>query len=89
MINYCECYECNHLFGEIAENHLGKFILPYRIINEIYGKGKAKNTAKDMPTTEEISYETYRFEQKKNVSILESETFDVRNMLIEKKVLGD
>lgn len=22
LINFCECYECNHLFGEIAENHL-------------------------------------------------------------------
>ncbi len=88
LINYCECYDCNHLFGEIAENHLGKYMMPYRIINEVYGKGKAKNTVKDMPTTEGISYGTYRFEQKKNVPIFESETFDVRNLLIEKNGTG-
>lgn len=88
LINYCECYDCNHLFGEIAENHLGKYIMPYRIINEVYGKGKAKNIVKDMPTTEGISYGTYRFEQKKNVPIFKSETFDVQNVLIEKSGTG-
>ena len=31
LINFCECYECNHLFGEIAENHLGKFVMHYEI----------------------------------------------------------
>lgn len=49
LINFCECYDCNHLFGEIAENHLGKYIMPYRIVNEVYGKGKYKNVVKDMP----------------------------------------
>ena len=88
LITYCECYECNHLFGEISENHLGKYMMPYRIINEVYGKGKAKNTVKDMPTTEGISYGTYRFEQKKNVSIFERKTFDIRNLLIEKNGTG-
>lgn len=88
LINYCECYECNHLFGEIAENHLGKYIMPYRIVNEVYGKGKAKNTVKDMPITDDISYGTYRFEQKKNVPVFESEIFDVHNMLIEKNGTG-
>ena len=42
LINYCECYECNHLFGEIAENHLGKYIMPYRFINDVFGKSKKK-----------------------------------------------
>lgn len=86
LINFCECYDCNHLFGEIAENHLGKFIMPYRIINEVYGKGNYKNVAKDMPENKDLlSYGTYRFEQKKNVPIFPSETFDVHNMLIEKR----
>ena len=88
LINYCECYECNHLFGEIAENHLGKFIMPYRIINEVYGKGAYKNVVKDMPVDEKISYGTYRFEQAKNVSVFQSETFDVHNMLIERAGTG-
>lgn len=88
LVNNCECYECNHLFGEIAENHLGKFVLPYRMINEVYGKGKAKNVSKDMPLDKRISYGTYRFEQKKNSAIFDSEIFDVRNMLIEKNGAG-
>lgn len=88
LINFCECYECNHLFGEIAENHLGKFIMPYRIINEVYGKGAYKNVVKDMPVEKNLSYGTYRFEQKKNDSIFPSEIFDVRNMLIERNGTG-
>lgn len=88
LINFCECYDCNHLFGEIAENHLGKFIMPYRIINEVYGKGKYRNVVKDMPEDEGLSYGTYRFEQKKNAPIFKSDTFDVHNMLIEKSGTG-
>ena len=88
LINFCECYDCNHLFGEIAENHLGKFIMPYRIINEVYGKGKYRNVVKDMPVDKKFSYETYRFEQKKNAPIFQSDTFEVYNMLIEKSGTG-
>lgn len=88
LINYCECYECNHLFGEIAENHIGKFIMPYRIINEVYGKGTYKNVTRDMSEDEELSYGTYRIEQKKNEPIFSSETFDVHNMIIEKEGTG-
>lgn len=88
LISYCECYECNHLFGEIAENHLGKFLMPYRIINEVYGKGAYKNVVKDMPVEEDISYRTYRYEQRKYAPIFPSEIFDVRNMLIEKAGTG-
>lgn len=88
LINFCECYDCNHLFGEIAENHLGKFIMPYRIVNEVYGKGKYKNVVKDMPVDENLTYGTYRFEQKKNAPIFQSDIFDVHNMLIEKSGTG-
>ena len=88
LITYTECYDCNHLFGEIAENHLGKFIMPYRIINEVYGKGKYHNTVKDNPVDDGLSYGTYRFEQKKNAPIFGSETFDVRSMLIEMRGAG-
>lgn len=88
LINFCECYECNHLFGEIAENHLGKFVMPYRIINVVYGKGKFRNVVKDMPHDEKLSYGTYRYEQKKNVPVFQSETFDVHNILIEKAGTG-
>lgn len=88
LINFCECYDCNHLFGEIAENHLGKFIMPYRIVNEVYGKGKYKNVVKDMPVDKDLSYRTFRFEQKKNDPIFQSDTFDVHNILIEKSGTG-
>lgn len=70
------------------ENHLGKYIMPYRIINEVYGKEKYKNVVKDMPEDEGLSYGTYRFEQKKNAPIFKSDTFDVHNMLIEKAGTG-
>ena len=88
LINFCECYDCNHLFGEIAENHLGKFIMPYRIINEVYGKGKFRNVVKDMPVDENLSYGSYRFEQKKNAPVFQSDSFEVYNMLIEKGGTG-
>lgn len=88
LINFCECYDCNHLFGEIAENHLGKFIMPYRFISETYGKGKYRNVAKDKSKDDNLSYGTYRFEQKKNAPVFQSETFDVHNMLIEKAGAG-
>ena len=88
LINFCECYDCNHLFGEIAENHLGKFIMPYRFISETYGKGKSRNVIKDKSENDNLSYGTYRFEQKKNVPVFQSETFDVHNMLIEKAGAG-
>lgn len=82
LINYCECYHCNHRFGEIAENHLGKYILPYRFVNEVSGKSE-KNVIKDMPTDNSKSFGTYRCEQKKNSPVFKSETFDVHGMIIE------
>lgn len=84
LINYCECYHCNHRFGEIAENHLGKYIMPYRIINEVYGKGHGKNIIKDISKDDTKSFETYRFEQRKNQPIFQSETFEVYSLFIEK-----
>lgn len=84
LFNLCECYDCNHIFGEIAENHLGKFIMPYRIINTVYGKS-SKNVIKDMPKNKNFSYEKFRFEQKKNSPVFESQIFEVYNMLIEEK----
>ncbi len=83
LINYCECYECNHLFGEIAENHLGKFIMPYRFINEVYGK-KNKNVIKDTFKDSSIPYATYRFEQRKNQPVLPCEICETSNVIIEK-----
>lgn len=62
--------------------------MPYRIINEVYGKGKYKNVVKDMPEDESLSYGIYRFEQKENAPIFQSNTFDVHNMLIEKAGTG-
>lgn len=88
LFNFCECYDCNHLFGEIAENHLGKFLMPYRIINEIYGKGKFRNIVKDIPVDKNDLYKSYRFEQAKNTPVLQSDTYEIYNMLIEKEGSG-
>ena len=87
LINACECYDCNHIFGEIAENHLGKFIMPYRFIGQIYGKGKQRNVIRDGKHDSE-AFRTFRFEQKKNVPVFKSERFDVNSLLLEVKGEG-
>ena len=98
LINALECYDCNHLFGEIAENHLGKFIMPYRFIAEVYGKdkrkgkGRQKNVIRDGKQGKDSTepFRTFRFEQKKNAPVFESKIFpsetypfDIKSLLIE------
>lgn len=81
LINYRECYECNHLFGEILENHLGKFIMPYRFVCRIFGK-RNKNIIRDNPKDKDMVYENYIFEQS-NTQIFEDSNFDVSTLIIE------
>jgi len=45
LFSYYECNDCNHEFGEIIENHLSKYLLPFRIGSMILGK-KGKITYK-------------------------------------------
>jgi hypothetical protein len=33
-----ECKICNHKFGEICEDSFGKYIFPFKIVSEVYGK---------------------------------------------------
>ena len=38
LFSYYECDECNHEFGEIIEDHLSKYLFPFRIGSIILGK---------------------------------------------------
>jgi len=38
LFSYYECNNCNHEFGETVEDHLSKYLLPYRIGSIILGK---------------------------------------------------
>jgi hypothetical protein len=38
LFSYYECDNCNHEFGEIIEDHLSKYLFPYRIGSIILGK---------------------------------------------------
>ena len=38
IISNYECDSCNHYFGEHLEDHLNKYMLPYRIASQIFGK---------------------------------------------------
>lgn len=88
LINFLECYECNHMFGELAENHLGKYIMPYRVVNGIYGK-RPSNTVKDGNASDSIvSYGTFRIDQKKNVPVISTEVLETNSLVIEKSGTG-
>lgn len=41
LFSIYECKKCNHTFGEICEDSFGKYIFPFKIVSQIYGK---KNT---------------------------------------------
>lgn len=53
LFSLCECRECNTKFGEAFEDSFGKFVLPFKVISQIYGK---KNTIhyKDKETNSEL-----------------------------------
>lgn len=38
IISNYECDSCNHYFGEHLEDHLNKYMLPYRMASQIFGK---------------------------------------------------
>jgi len=38
LFSYYECDECNHEFGRVIEDHLSKYLFPYRIGSIILGK---------------------------------------------------
>lgn len=84
IFSHYECNECNHAFGEVFEDSLGKYMMPYKILTKTFGKSN-KNIIKDKQK-DGLSYSNYRFQVNKNVSAL-NET-EVNGYLIEKKNNG-
>lgn len=60
-----ECDDCNSLFAESLEDHLGKFTKPYRVLGQVKGKKKIPS----YKTPAQLS--RIDFEQGKGISIAE------------------
>ena len=55
LVSYFECDECNTRFGELLEDSLGKYMLPFKMITQVYGK-KNKLVAKDNSEDDSLTY---------------------------------
>ncbi|MCM1126639.1 MAG: HNH endonuclease [Lachnospiraceae bacterium] len=85
LISYCECDKCNEDFGKVFEDNLGKYMLPYKIVTQTFGKNK-QLVSKDIPKDESISYDSYRIQVNKNTPIIEG--FETKGLIIEKRDTG-
>ncbi|OME71493.1 hypothetical protein BSK65_10660 [Paenibacillus odorifer] len=74
--NY-ECSKCNkEIFGSKFEDALGKYVLPFKLISEVYGK-KTSLTDKDIRTGHRIEY-------RKNDPILPEFNEHARKLIIDR-----
>lgn len=80
LFSHFECNQCNEAFGDFFEDSLGKYLLPFKIVSQIYGK-KNRLIAKDMPKDKQLSFDTYQIQLNKNVPILED--MSVKGLIIE------
>jgi len=69
LISHFECDDCNKLFGDFLEDSLGKYMLPFKIITQVYGK-KNKLVAKDKTEDSSLTYGSYRIQFNKDEPIL-------------------
>ena len=56
-------------FGELLEDSLGKYMLPFKIMTQVYGK-KNKLVAKDKSEDDSLVYGSYRIQFNKDASVL-------------------
>lgn len=85
LISHFECDECNEDFGKMFEDSLGKYMLPYKIITQTFGKNK-QLVSKDLSKDDSISYDNFRIQVNKNKPILED--IQTKGIIIEKKDTG-
>lgn len=85
LFSHFECNQCNEAFGELFEDSLGKYLLPFKIVSQIYGK-KNRLITKDMPRDKQLSYDTYQIQLNKNVPVLAE--IPVKGLIIEKSSSG-
>lgn len=81
LISHFECDECNQQFGKMFEDDLGKYMLPYKVVTNTFGKSN-QLSSKDMPKEDGISYGTYRIQMNKNKPVMEN--YEVKSLIIEK-----
>jgi len=85
LISHFECDECNERFGKLFEDNLGKYMLPYKIITQTFGKSK-QLVSKDIPQSSDLSYENYRIQVNKNKPVMDE--YETKGLIIEKKNTG-
>jgi len=85
LISHFECDKCNEDFGKMFEDSLGKYMLPYKIITQTFGKNK-QLISKDFSKDDSISYDSFRIQLNKNRPIIEG--IETKGLIIEKKDTG-
>ena len=85
LVSHFECDQCNAIFGELFEDALGKYLLPYKIVSQVYGK-KNRLVTKDMTYDKQLSYGTYQIQFNKNTPILDG--MEVNGLIIEQSSKG-
>lgn len=85
LVSHYECDDCNEEFGKKFEDNLGKYMLPYKIITQIFGK-KNQLISKDLSNNDSISYGSFRIQVNKNKPVLEE--VETKGIIIETKDTG-
>ena len=85
LISCFECDVCNENFGKMFEDDLGKYMLPYKILTQTFGKNK-QLISKDFPKEDNISYDNYRIQVNKNKPVIEG--YETKALIIEKENTG-
>lgn len=70
LFSHFECDQCNEEFGAFFEDSLGKYLFPFKLVSQIYGK-KNKLISKDKIDDKEFSYGSYLIQTNKNIPVLE------------------
>lgn len=81
LFSHYECDNCNHYFGEVLENHLSKYMQPYRIVSQIFGK-KSKIGYKSYDKTAKIEVVHGRWNveiegENKAVKVIDEHTLEI------------
>ncbi|MBP0982515.1 MAG: hypothetical protein J6A19_02210 [Oscillospiraceae bacterium] len=84
LISHFECDDCNEEFGRKLEDNLGKYMLPYKIITQIFGKNN-QLISKDS-SNNDVSYGSFRIQVNKNKPVLEG--VETKGIIIETNGTG-
>lgn len=85
LVSHFECDKCNENFGKMFEDNLGKYMLPYKIITQTFGKNK-QLISKDFSKDDSISYDSFRIQVNEHKPVIEG--YEAKGLIIEKKDTG-